>query len=305
MRRLHAYYGWWQTHWPPKPVRIRGFLRRHKQGEEAIAEGVAINVAWRTIMTVAASGAASAAITAVATQTSTPAYHPPYNLSIKGAAFLSRNEGLRLTPYNDPYNCTVGVGHLIHYGVCTTTDIARWTLTYQQAQAMLIRDVNGYAGCVRNQITHKISQPQFDALVDISFNAGCGVLDYSGLKTEINEGRLAAVPATMAVTAVTSSGRYLAGLHTRRLAEGTLFKTGYYGAGIGYYVKPKPLTAAEKAILALKTRTGYWSWLTWQLGEGAWKRYGPHNPHVRPHVPARIPAGWWTREKAFLKARHT
>jgi GH24 family phage-related lysozyme (muramidase) len=259
---------------------------------------------------VAISGGASAAITAYATQTST-IYHPTAPLSTKGAALVARNEGLRLVPYFDgAVACTVGVGHLIHYGGCTASDYQHWTLTLPQAMTLLMHDAGRATDCVHQAITSRISVPQDDALIDLVFNAGCGSLRYRGVSDAINRGDLASVPSRLYSTAVTAGGVYLPGLRTRRIAEGILFSRGYYGAGIGYYLPPKPLTAAEKKALAaaaarakLRTRTGYYSWLAWRLGREDWKPYGKQRRSVRPHVPARVPAAWWGRERAFLAAR--
>lgn len=54
----------------------------------------------------------------------------------------------------------------------------------------------------------------------------------------------------------------------------------------------KPLSKPI-APAVLQARAGYWSWLAWRLGQQAWKPYGKTNPHVRPHVPALVPASWW------------
>lgn len=53
----------------------------------------------------------------------------------------------------------------------------------------------------------------------------------------------------------------------------------------------------------LASRTGYWSWLAWYLGESDWKPYGPRNPRVRPNVPSRVPRGWWPKLRVFLRGR--
>jgi hypothetical protein len=53
----------------------------------------------------------------------------------------------------------------------------------------------------------------------------------------------------------------------------------------------------------LRAKTGYWAWMQWKLGEGAWSHYAPEDPAVRPSVPATIPAEWWTRRAKFLRNR--
>lgn len=62
---------------------------------------------------------------------------------------------------------------------------------------------------------------------------------------------------------------------------------------------PKPPTPADK----LRVKTGYFSWIAWRLGEGAWRKYGKANKTVRPNVRKVIPAAWWLRYAKFLKNR--
>lgn len=62
---------------------------------------------------------------------------------------------------------------------------------------------------------------------------------------------------------------------------------------------PKP-TPRER----LRSRTGYWAWVSWFVGEGEWKKYGHLNPTVRPNVPQKISPGWWAQLAAFEAARH-
>jgi GH24 family phage-related lysozyme (muramidase) len=239
-------------------VRAAAFARRHKHGEEEAA--VAIDFAWIAwrIAGAAAFGA-SVASAAILVTSSGPTYHPSFSLSTKGAAFITRNEGVRYHPYNDPSGkpiCTVGVGHVLAWRGCTAAEL-RSTYSSGQVTALLLHDAASAQMCVRGKITHPIDQPQFDALVDLTFNAGCGSLDYSGIANEINRGALSAVPGTLARpncraanwtcgTAVTAGGRYLSGMYTRRLAEGVLFGRGDYGPGIGRYV-PKPPRSAKPA----------------------------------------------------------
>lgn len=53
----------------------------------------------------------------------------------------------------------------------------------------------------------------------------------------------------------------------------------------------------------LRSKTGYWSWLQWSLGEGDWRKYPPFAEKVRPNVPEKISKAWWNRRKKFLAAR--
>lgn len=271
-----------------QPHGVRAFLRRHR---EALIEAFGMDAVYFALRMIGlfGAGAASAAIVAVSTQTST--YHPSYSLSVRGAAFITRYEGSVSHLYNDPYNCTIGVGHLVHMGVCNAPDYKRWPgLTQAQATSLLMHDAATAEGYVRLSVTHPINQPQFDALVSFTFNVGGGGLQSSSALRAVNAGSFSAVPAALAKWS-SASGHFLPGLYARRKAEAHLFLTGDYGSGIGTYVPPKPvpLTKAQK----LRAKTGYWSWLAWHFGQGAWRGYKPAAPIVRPHVPKVIPAAWW------------
>lgn len=61
-----------------------------------------------------------------------------------------------------------------------------------------------------------------------------------------------------------------------------------------------PVSPQEK----LREMTGWFSWVAWKLGEGPWVHYGKANKLVRPNVPRKIPADWWTRYKMFLANRN-
>lgn len=51
------------------------------------------------------------------------------------------------------------------------------------------------------------------------------------------------------------------------------------------------------------SKTGWFSWVAWRLGEGDWKTFGKANPSARPNVPKLIPVTWWTRYAQFLLNR--
>lgn len=275
--------------------RLRAFLSAHREQERVALSAITLDLLWTTARWFGLFGAGLA--TAAIFTSSTP-YHPQFQLSTKGIAFIERNEGLRLTPYNDPFNCTVGVGHLIHMGACSASDYSRWRLSMAQASALLVQDSQTAQNAVRGDVTFPINQPQFDSLVDFTFNVGTGGLASSQVLRDVNAGAFPSVPASLGHW-VTANGRVLGGLVTRRHDEGVLFLTGNYGAGIGVFTPPKPLTTAEK----LRLRTGYFAWLSWYLGEAAWKPYGRANVTVRPHVPAKVPKTWWRHEALFVARR--
>ncbi len=54
----------------------------------------------------------------------------------------------------------------------------------------------------------------------------------------------------------------------------------------------------------LRAMTGFWSWVQWREGTGAWKHYPPLTKSVRPHVPKLISPIWWRRWRKIAKGRN-
>jgi lysozyme len=73
-------------------------------------------------------------------------------------------------------------------------------------------------------VTVPLTQNQFDALVDFTFNVGQGNLASSTLLRELNAGNTAGAAAQFLVW-VYAKGVELPGLVTRRQAEAALFQT--------------------------------------------------------------------------------
>jgi lysozyme len=90
--------------------------------------------------------------------------------SDQGLNFIMEQEGCVLHSYQDQTgNWTIGVGHLIREG-------ESWaSITKEQALDLLATDVQNSEDAV-NSLTWILTQGQFDALVDFTFNAGTGAL---------------------------------------------------------------------------------------------------------------------------------
>jgi lysozyme len=144
-------------------------------------------------------------------------------LSKAGAEFIAQFEGCVLHPYNDPWNATIGIGHLIHYGQVTAEDNATWHgFTYARALSLFADDVHPFEAAIRAHIHVPLNQNQFDALVSLTYNTGVGVLD--GTVGElINERRFSDATRAWQAWCHGSGGVVLAGLVRRREAEATLF----------------------------------------------------------------------------------
>lgn len=149
-------------------------------------------------------------------------------LSENGAQFIASFEGVRLQRYNDPApgkHCTVGIGHLLHYGPCDGRDGEFDLPNEAAAWALLIDDVSrSYAPAVEELITVGLNQNQFDAVVSFAYNVGTGALRDSTLRKRLNAGEYGAVRDELAKWNK-AGGTVLPGLTRRRAAEAELFET--------------------------------------------------------------------------------
>lgn len=135
-----------------------------------------------------------------------------------GMALTRSFEGLNLAAYVDQRGVwTIGYGHTgpgVHAGL---------TITASEADAFLASDIAGAVAGVNRLITESISQNQFDALVDFTFNLGCASLARSTLLRCVNAGDIATAAKEFLLWDHVH-GRVVPGLLRRRQAEMELFE---------------------------------------------------------------------------------
>lgn len=125
-------------------------------------------------------------------------------------------EGDVLSAYQDQRGLwTIGYGHTagVHPGQ---------TITQEQAEQFLAEDIEAAANFVNRVVRVKLTQGQFDSLVDFAFNVGITNFRNSTLLREINEGRF---PEALAQFDLWDhcGGVVNAGLLRRRRAEAAEF----------------------------------------------------------------------------------
>ena len=140
--------------------------------------------------------------------------------SANGLSLTEQFEGLRLTAYQDQVGVwTIGYGH-------TGPDVTpEQTITMAEAQALLAQDVSSAVSCVNTVITVKLTQQEFDALVDFIFNLGIGSFKGSTMLRNLNAGDFTGAVAQFDLWD-RAGGAVVAGLLRRRQAEAALFNAG-------------------------------------------------------------------------------
>ena len=139
--------------------------------------------------------------------------------SIHGINLIKQFEGVRLQAYKpvptEKYY-TIGYGH---YGADVS---ANMTITQEQAEALLVKDLEKFETAVNKYVErYHFTQGQFDALVSFAFNCGVGNLN----KLVDNGNRNLSKIAVCLTQYNKAGGKVLQGLVRRRAAELNLFNS--------------------------------------------------------------------------------
>jgi len=137
-------------------------------------------------------------------------------LSNTGTHLLKYFEGCKTVAYQDSVGVwTIGYGHTkgVYKGM---------TITQDEADSMLLTELEEYESYVENMVTVELNQEQFDALVVWIYNLGPTNFKNSTLLRKLNSGDYSAVP-TEIKRWNKAGGKVLKGLVKRREAEATMF----------------------------------------------------------------------------------
>lgn len=136
--------------------------------------------------------------------------------SQRGLSLIKSFEGLRLQAYKDAVGVwTVGYG--------TTRGVkAGMSINKEQAERMLVNDVQCFEPEVERLVTVPLSQNQWDALMSFTYNLGSANLESSTLLRKLNAGDYAGA-ADQFPRWNKAGGKVLPGLVRRRAAERDLF----------------------------------------------------------------------------------
>lgn len=139
-----------------------------------------------------------------------------HHIGQAGLDLIKSFEGCKLEAYLCPAGVwTIGYGHT--HGV-----VKGQKITQDQADQLLIDDLDIFVKGVDQATNVPLSQNEFDALVSFAFNVGIGAFKSSTMCRLINEGKLKEA-ADQFDRWNKAGGKVLAGLTRRRKAEKELF----------------------------------------------------------------------------------
>ena len=138
------------------------------------------------------------------------------NISKEGLSLIKRFEGCEL----EAYKCAAGVW-TIGYG-STKGVKENDTISQEEADKLLLHEMEEYEGYINDMVTVDLEQNQFDAMVSWVFNLGPANLKASTLLKVLNAKDYGGVPAQIKRWNK-AGGKVLQGLIRRREAESLLF----------------------------------------------------------------------------------
>ena len=139
------------------------------------------------------------------------------NISQEGLSLIKKFEGCEL----EAYKCAAGVW-TIGYG--STKGVKEEdTLTQEEADNLLLHEMQEYEGYINDLVKAPLEQNQFDALVSWVFNLGPANLKASTMLKFLNAGDYHLIPSQIKRWNK-AGGKVLEGLIRRREAEALLFE---------------------------------------------------------------------------------
>ncbi len=139
------------------------------------------------------------------------------NISQEGLSLIKKFEGCEL----EAYRCAANV---LTIGYGSTKDVKEGdSITQEEADALLLHEMNEYEGYVKDSVTVDLDQNQFDALVSWVFNLGPSNLKASTMLKVLNNKEFEEVPSQIKRWNK-AGGKVLQGLIRRREAEALLFE---------------------------------------------------------------------------------
>lgn len=143
-------------------------------------------------------------------------------ISETGIGLIKLSEGCILKPYLCSAKVpTIGYGST-RYESGKRVSMQDPSISLEQAERMLVNDLDRTVKGVSTFVTTKLKQSQFDALVSLAYNIGLEAFKGSTLLRKLNAGDYSGASAEFARWN-RAGGRVLAGLSNRRERERAMF----------------------------------------------------------------------------------
>ena len=109
------------------------------------------------------------------------------HINERGIEMVKSFEGISLKPYLCPANVwTVGYGATVNRPTGGPIDPDMEAISEDEAEALLIRDLESSEGWVSRLIKTALTENQYSALTSFTFNVGAGALQRSTLRMKLN-----------------------------------------------------------------------------------------------------------------------
>ncbi|MEZ7766226.1 lysozyme [Haemophilus parahaemolyticus] len=144
-----------------------------------------------------------------------------YRISTQGLDEIKKSEALSLKAYQDTGGVwTIGYGHTGKVGGVPVG--SGMTITKDQAEKLLQNDVSIFENAIKKGVKVPLTQNQYDALVNFSYNIGDGAFLKSTLLRRLNQGDYQAAADQM-LRWNKDNGEVIQGLTNRRERERAMF----------------------------------------------------------------------------------
>jgi len=143
-------------------------------------------------------------------------------LGNNGFNLIKQFEGCKL----NSYKCSAGVwtiGYGSTYYLDNTMVKENQSINQDQAENLYKKTLLSYVNCVNKLVKSKINQNQFDSLVSICYNIGCGNLGKSSLIKKVNINPNDPTISESFSLWNKAGGKVIRGLTTRRASEAKLY----------------------------------------------------------------------------------
>lgn len=143
----------------------------------------------------------------------------------RGLSLVKASEGFVSRLYHDQVgHCTIAYGHLVNLNACgpRARELFPMPVDIAAGTSLLLSDMAKAQRAVERLVKVPLTDGQYAALTDFTFNVGSGNLERSTLLMRVNAGEHMLVPEQLRKW-VSASGKILPGLVTRRSRETLLY----------------------------------------------------------------------------------